>query len=1065
MILVAGPGYGKTMALDEALEARGLRAVWVPCGHAGVDPGRLLMTIVEGISAVVPGAADVIGERLATGAEPVDVGAATTGLLAELDRLLVERLVIVFDDAESLDGDAVALALLDQLLSSRATALSVAIATRRPLGLRLAKLRAAGRLTEVDSAQLSLTAAEAEELLRLRHGRDVSEAEVEAVLAATEGWPMGVALTALTDAGGSPGGQAVPHAELFRYLAEEVLEGLEPPMRLALVDSSVPVVLTPEMADDLGLPSGFLSHVEQLGLFLRSVASNDRAYHPLFRAFLLEQLGQLRSDAERADLHARAAASLAAAGRKIDAIDHLIAAGDYEQALAVIGAHAQELLRASPDTVSTWLGQLPLRMRSEPMYLLLEARRMWGTGGHDTALAPLRAAISGFRIARKRSDEWLARLLLADALTSAGGESFAEVEELTEGWEQAGGAGVAVAWYQVIALVALGRVDDADALANRLRADARTSVPFRHLDDVARVGAEPASGRSRETLARLRETVSMFEQGDPHGRLPYALAMGVLVLRDLGERSEALEWLERCERESVRAGLGFVERDCQLQRASLYAQQGDLARAELELARAGSQRGTGWRGAHRHEAEAQVASLRGDSATAVAAAQQALERVAPGPVCYRVWTAIDMAPVLGDNGAPELAYKAVCRALSLLNERFPREHGSMHRARLLAARACLEHAAGDLESASESVSWAWDEAGEHADQVVRAHWPALQPALWHALAAGALKPEAVVGPMQRAFPNGEALVAMVDHPDPGVRRDALATALAANHPAVLARLGELGDDADEQVAAAAAATRERLRATPPPLRFELLGGFRVRRGGWEIDEAAWERPMASRIVRFLLLQDESAVPEDALFDAFWPDRPADAARQHLAVAVSRARKVLDLPGTEGSVIEAKERTYRLRLRERDSVDSGEFRKAAAAALAEEGSGRCAALEHAATLWTGEPLPEDRYSAWSFAWRERLAEIYSHLLNALVECYERSGHNHKALRAGQSLLEVDPLNEAAHRRLMVAYARTGRTSHALRQYLECRRALVVELGVEPSAETSRLQARILAGEAV
>ena len=49
--------------------------------------------------------------------------------------------------------------------------------------------------------------------------------------------------------------------------------------------------------------------------------------------------------------------------------------------------------------------------------------------------------------------------------------------------------------------------------------------------------------------------------------------------------------------------------------------------------------------------------------------------------------------------------------------------------------------------------------------------------------------------------------------------------------------------------------------------------------------------------------------------------------------------------------------------------------------------------------------------------------------------------------------------------MVAYARTGRTSHALRQYLECRHALVLELGVEPAAETSRLQALILAGEAL
>jgi len=80
--------------------------------------------------------------------------------------------------------------------------------------------------------------------------------------------------------------------------------------------------------------------------------------------------------------------------------------------------------------------------------------------------------------------------------------------------------------------------------------------------------------------------------------------------------------------------------------------------------------------------------------------------------------------------------------------------------------------------------------------------------------------------------------------------------------------------------------------------------------------------MAARIVRFLLLQDSSAVPEDALFDAFWTDRPPDTARHHLAVAVSRAQGARP-PGRRAGVIEAKERTYRLRLRERDSVDSAE----------------------------------------------------------------------------------------------------------------------------------------------
>ena len=349
--------------------------------------------------------------------------------------------------------------------------------------------------------------------------------------------------------------------------------------------------------------------------------------------------------------------------------------------------------------------------------------------------------------------------------------------------------------------------------------------------------------------------------------------------------------------------------------------------------------------------------------------------------------------------------------------------------------------------------------------MVRAHWPAIRPVLWHALAEGDVTTEAVLTALQDAFPDGEALMAMVDHPVAEVRRAAVLAALAAGHPAVLARLGALGDDSDPQVAAAAAATRQRLRDQPPPLRFELLGGFRVSRAGWELDEAAWQRPMAARIVRFLLIQGSSGVPEDALFDAFWSDRPADAARQHLTVAVSRARKVLDLPDAEQSVIEARERTYRLRLRERDTVDVVEFETAAAAALAGQGRDRRAALERAAALWTGEPLPEDRYSPWSDAWRERLVHTYSHVLTALVESYEASGEHHDAIRAASRLLEVDPLDERAHRELMVAYARTGRTSHALRQFLECRRALVTDLGVEPSAEISRLQARILAGEAV
>jgi DNA-binding SARP family transcriptional activator len=424
-----------------------------------------------------------------------------------------------------------------------------------------------------------------------------------------------------------------------------------------------------------------------------------------------------------------------------------------------------------------------------------------------------------------------------------------------------------------------------------------------------------------------------------------------------------------------------------------------------------------------------------------------------------------MAPMLAGNGVPDVARAAVEEALATLDERFPGTRGRAHRAALLASRARLEYDTGEPERACASLARSWTEAGPQADQVIRAQWPGLRPALWHALDAGALAPDDVLPAMRDAFPDGGALMAMVDHPAPAVRRAALSRALAAGHPAALERMATLAQDADEQIVAAATAAMERLRSNRPPLRFELLGGFRVRRAGWELDENAWQRPMAVRVVRFLLINGSAVVPEDVLFEAFWPDRPTDSARQHLAVAVSRARKVLDLPGAEESVIDARERTYRLRLHERDSVDSAEFERAATAALAAARADRVGALERAAALWNGEPLPEDRYAAWSFAWRERLVAIYSQVLSALIDAYEGASSHDDVILTAQRLLEVDPMNEDAHRRLMLAFARTGSTSLALRQFLACRRSLVFELGVEPSDETSDLQARILAGEPV
>jgi DNA-binding SARP family transcriptional activator len=286
----------------------------------------------------------------------------------------------------------------------------------------------------------------------------------------------------------------------------------------------------------------------------------------------------------------------------------------------------------------------------------------------------------------------------------------------------------------------------------------------------------------------------------------------------------------------------------------------------------------------------------------------------------------------------------------------------------------------------------------------------------------------------------------------------------SGHRGLVPALAALADDPDPGVASAARAATERLRAHPPPLVIRVLGGFALRRGSWDVDDAAWDRRVAQRVVHYLLVKRGSLVPDDLLLEAFWPDTAQESARRSLKVAVSCARAVLDVPDAP-SVITSTQGTLGLRLRDSDSVDVDLFEHAAGQGLAARGGERRRLLEHAAALWTGEPLPEERYADWAIAWRESLIARYADVLRGLVAACHEDGDHPAATQAARSLVEVDGLDESAHRDLITAYARSGRRAHALRQYLECRRRLVDELGMEPSHETSDLQRRVLAGEPV
>ena len=104
-----------------------------------------------------------------------------------------------------------------------------------------------------------------------------------------------------------------------------------------------------------------------------------------------------------------------------------------------------------------------------------------------------------------------------------------------------------------------------------------------------------------------------------------------------------------------------------------------------------------------------------------------------------------------------------------------------------------------------------------------------------------------------------------------------------------------------------------------------------------------------------------------------------------------------------------------------------------------------------------------YDEWQFFQREELCRELARILQSLSVCHQSAGMYEPAIEYARCWLELDGLNEAAHRKLMILYAENGQRTAAFRQYGECVRILDTELGVAPDPETDRIYKRIQAGE--
>ena len=191
----------------------------------------------------------------------------------------------------------------------------------------------------------------------------------------------------------------------------------------------------------------------------------------------------------------------------------------------------------------------------------------------------------------------------------------------------------------------------------------------------------------------------------------------------------------------------------------------------------------------------------------------------------------------------------------------------------------------------------------------------------------------------------------------------------------------------------------------------------------------------------------------------WPDHSHNSARNNLNVALCSLRNTLDRKGLGMQAILHKEGCYLLNPALTCWTDHNEFLSMTRAAqqARQAGSAKRAvdACRSAVQLYRGPLFEDDLEGEWYLPERRHLKELYLQALEYLAETYCESGHLLIAIELGQQAIAADPCYEAAHRLLMLCYARQNQQQLVSRQYRLCAAALHDELDVSPTMETAQL----------
>jgi LuxR family maltose regulon positive regulatory protein len=366
--LVSGPaGFGKTTLLSEFVSRLQRPAAWVSLDAGDNDPIQFWTYLITACQSVLEDVGESALELFSTPqALPDDT--VPTILINDLTRQ-DRSIVLVLDDYHDIQNPSIHASLLF-LLDHLPHNLQIVVSTRTDPPWRLARFRARNQLIEIRAQDLRFSVEEAAEFLNHTMGVNLSVEDVAALEERTEGWAAGLQLAALSMQGHSDIAAFVKaftgsHVYVAEYLVEEVLQRQPEDIRTFLLRTSILKRMNAGLCEAVtGCQDGqaILQSLHHANIFVVSLDNEGKwfRYHHLFADLLRSRFPQALPAEAIPALHRRASVWYEHNGFTLEAVNHALAARDYERVADLVEQAAHTLIfTGRVNVLRDWLEAIP----------------------------------------------------------------------------------------------------------------------------------------------------------------------------------------------------------------------------------------------------------------------------------------------------------------------------------------------------------------------------------------------------------------------------------------------------------------------------------------------------------------------------------------------------------------------------------------------------------------------------------------------------------------------------------------------------------------------------------